>query len=263
MARRTRGNILLNVYANRYVNEQAANVNRGQSDIASAKTQGAQQISAVPTDLPELTDYSGQVYDSILQHEKDRQAAYKKAVEEAQKAAEAAQKAAARSARSSSRRSSGGGSGRSSGGSSGGSSDEAAVLPGTDTETVAAEETTSKAKKGAALKKNTGKKEGIVSRVVNGAKGLAAKATSLADSRVTEEQRENAEETTRQYRMGNIAESEYQNRAERGTKAASSIDELTEQYRRGQISESEYQNQAERLSRQETRRQEQQQARED
>lgn len=259
MTRRTRGNILLNAYANRYVNEQASNVNRGQSNIASAKTQGAQQISAVPTDLPELTDYSGQVYDSILQHEKDRQAAYKKAVEEAQKAAEAAQKAAARSARSSSRRSSGGGSGKS----SGGSSDEAAVLPGTDTETVAAEETTSKAKKGAALKKNAGKKEGIVSRVVNGAKGLAAKATSLADSRVTEEQRENAEETTRQYRMGNIAESEYQNRAERGTKAASSIDELTEQYRRGQISESEYQNQAERLSRQETRRQEQQQEQED
>ncbi|HIZ47312.1 MAG TPA: hypothetical protein H9810_01145 [Candidatus Gemmiger excrementavium] len=153
MARRTRGNILLNAYANRYVNEQASNVNRGQSNIASAKTQGAQQISAVPTDLPELTDYSRQVYDSILQHEKDRQAAYKKAVEEAQKAAEAAQKAAARSARSSSRRSSGGGSGKS----SGGSSDEAAVLPGTDTETVAAEETTSKAKKGAAPKKNVGR----------------------------------------------------------------------------------------------------------
>lgn len=105
MARRTRGNVLLNAYMNRYVNDQASAVNSGENNIASKASQGEKQISAVPTDLPELTDFSENIYSGILNQEKERQETYKKAVEEAQKAAEAAAAAAAKSASRSSSRS--------------------------------------------------------------------------------------------------------------------------------------------------------------
>lgn len=126
MARRTRGEALLNAYMNRYVNDQASSVNSGQKNISSAATIGRQQISSVPTDLPELTDFSDEIYSSILSNDKKQREAYEAAVKEAQKAAEAAAKAAAKS---SSGRSSGGSSKKSSSGSSSESSETSATIP--------------------------------------------------------------------------------------------------------------------------------------
>lgn len=126
MARRTRGEALLNAYMNRYVNDQASSVNSGQKNISSAATIGRQQISSVPTDLPELTDFSDEIYSSILSNDKKQREAYEAAVKEAQKAAEAAAKAAAKS---SSGRSSGGFSKKSSSGSSSESSETSATIP--------------------------------------------------------------------------------------------------------------------------------------
>lgn len=107
MAKRTRGNILLNAYMNRYVNDQAATVNSGSNNIANAESKGAKEISAVPTDLPEVTDFSDQVYSGILSADKTKRSLYeeavKKAQEEAEKAAKEAEKAAKKSAKSSSR----------------------------------------------------------------------------------------------------------------------------------------------------------------
>lgn len=119
MAKQTRGNALLNAYMNRYMNEQASAVNSGEKNIASAASQGAQQISAVPTNLPELTDFSDSVYSSILNRDKEQRAAYEQAVKEAQEAAEQAAKSAA--AKTSTQKSSGGSS--SSGASSASSED--------------------------------------------------------------------------------------------------------------------------------------------
>lgn len=124
MARRTRGNALLNAYMNRYMNDQASAVNTGEKNISNAATQGANQISAVPTDLPELTDFSDSIYSSILQRDKTRQNLIQKAAEAAQKAAEEQQKAAeaaaeaAEKAAAKTSRSSGGSSKKSSGSSS-------------------------------------------------------------------------------------------------------------------------------------------------
>ena len=126
MARRTRGEALLNAYMNRYVNDQASSVNSGQKNISSAATIGRQQISSVPTDLPELTDFSDEIYSSILSNDKKQREAYEAAVKEAQKAAEAAAKAAAKS---SSGRSSGGSSKKSSSSSSSESSETSATIP--------------------------------------------------------------------------------------------------------------------------------------
>lgn len=126
MARRTRGEALLNAYMNRYVNDQASSVNSGQKNISSAATIGRQQISSVPTYLPELTDFSDEIYSSILSNDKKQREAYEAAVKEAQKAAEAAAKAAAKS---SSGRSSGGFSKKSSSGSSSESSETSATIP--------------------------------------------------------------------------------------------------------------------------------------
>lgn len=95
MAKRTRGNALLNAYMNRYMNDQASTVNSGEKGIASAASQGAQQISAVPTELPEMTDFSSSIYSSILNRDQEQRAAYEKAVKEAQEAAEKAAKSAA------------------------------------------------------------------------------------------------------------------------------------------------------------------------
>lgn len=103
--KQTRGNALLNAYMNRYMNEQASAVNSGEKNIASAASQGAQQISAVPTNLPELTDFSGSIYSSILNRDKEQRAAYEQAAKEARKAAEQAAKSAA--AKTSTRKSSG------------------------------------------------------------------------------------------------------------------------------------------------------------
>lgn len=126
MARRTRGEALLNAYMNRYVNDQASSVNSGQKNISSAATIGRQQISSVPTDLPELTDFSDEIYSSILSNDKKQREAYEAAVKEAQKAAETAAKAAAKS---SSGRSTGGSSKKSSSGSSSESSETSATIP--------------------------------------------------------------------------------------------------------------------------------------
>lgn len=98
----------------------------GKKNISSAATIGRQQISSVPTDLPELTDFSDEIYSSILSNDKKQREAYEAAVKEAQKAAEAAAKAAAKS---SSGRSSGGFSKKSSSGSSSESSETSATIP--------------------------------------------------------------------------------------------------------------------------------------
>ena len=97
MAKRTRGETLLNAYMNRYVNDQASAVNSGQKNIQNAATVGSSAISAVPTDLPELTDFSSEIYSGLLENEKERQKLYKESVKAAQEAA----KKAARSSSSS------------------------------------------------------------------------------------------------------------------------------------------------------------------
>lgn len=118
MANRTRGNILLNAYMNRYVNDQASAVNKGKKNIQSAESEGAKAISAVPTDLPELTDFSSDVYSGLLENDKARRKALEEAVKEAQAAAEKAAKeaasASAKAAKSSSRSRSSGSSRKSS-----------------------------------------------------------------------------------------------------------------------------------------------------
>lgn len=168
MARRTRGNVLLNAYMSRYVNDQAANVNSGQSDIAGEASQGAQQINAVPKNIPAMTDLSGEVYDSILARDKQRRKLYEETIKKAQEAAEKAQKAAeaaqkkAASARTASRKGTGGRSG-SSASRGAESASAAAELPtggkAPDAETGSIQEgpASTKAKKGRALRKNQGK----------------------------------------------------------------------------------------------------------
>lgn len=103
MAKRTRGETLLNAYMNRYVNDQASAVNSGQKNIQNAATVGSNAISAVPTDLPELTDFSSEIYSGLLENEKERQKLYEESVKAAQ---EAAKKAAKSASSSSSRKSS-------------------------------------------------------------------------------------------------------------------------------------------------------------
>ena len=94
MAQRTRGETLLNAYMNRYVNDQSSAVNRGQKNIQNAATVGSNAISAVPTDLPELTDFSSDIYSGLLENEETRQKMYEEAVKAAQEAAKKAAKAA-------------------------------------------------------------------------------------------------------------------------------------------------------------------------
>ena len=126
MAQRTRGNVLLNAYMNRYMNDQAATVNSGQKDTATAASDGAKQIAAVPTNLPEVTNYSDEIYSGIIDRDKQSRDLYEQAVKVARKLAEDAAKEAAAAAEKAARaaKSSGGSSRRSSGSSkkSGGSS---------------------------------------------------------------------------------------------------------------------------------------------
>lgn len=97
MAQRTRGETLLNAYMNRYVNDQSSAVNRGQKNIQNAATVGSNAISAVPTDLPELTDFSSDIYSGLLENEETRQKMYEEAVKAAQEAAKKAAKASSSS----------------------------------------------------------------------------------------------------------------------------------------------------------------------
>lgn len=100
MANRTRGEVLLNAYMNRYVNDQASSVNKGKKNIQSAESAGAKAISSVPTDLPELTDYSSDVYSGLLENDKTRRKALEEAVKAAQEEAEKAAKEAEKAAKS-------------------------------------------------------------------------------------------------------------------------------------------------------------------
>lgn len=112
MAQRTRGETLLNAYMNRYVNDQSSAVNRGQKNIQNAATVGSNAISAVPTDLPELTDFSSDIYSGLLENEETRQKMYEEAVKAAQEAAKKAAKAASYSGTKKSTKASGASSGK-------------------------------------------------------------------------------------------------------------------------------------------------------
>lgn len=116
MAQRTRGNVLLNAYMNRYMNDQAATVNAGQKDTATAASEGAKQIAAVPTNLPEVTNYSDEIYSGIIDRDKQSRDLYEQAVKVARKLAEDAAKEAAAAAEKAARAA------KSSGGSRSGSS---------------------------------------------------------------------------------------------------------------------------------------------
>lgn len=162
MAKQTRGNALLNAYMNRYMNEQASAVNSGEKNIASAASQGAQQISAVPTNLPELTDFSSSIYSSILNRDKEQRAAYEQAVKEAKEAAEKAAKSAA--ARTSTRKSSGRSSYSSGSGSYEGSAEILSSAKSSEKDTAEKEETKSSNKtvskgKGKAVKNQDANKK--------------------------------------------------------------------------------------------------------
>lgn len=111
MARvRTREEALLNAYLNRYQNAQASTVNSGSSAAQSAQSKGSALINSTDKTLPEVKDYSADVYNGIIKSaDRDQNLtvtaakAYQKEQEEAAKAAE---KAAAKSRRSSGKSSS-------------------------------------------------------------------------------------------------------------------------------------------------------------
>ena len=195
MAKQTRGNALLNAYMNRYMNEQASAVNSGEKNIASAASQGAQQISAVPTNLPELTDFSSSIYSSILNRDKEQRAAYEQAVKEAQEAAEKAAKSAA--ARTSTRKSSGRSSYSSGSGSYEGSAEILSSAKSSEKDTAEKEETKSSNKtvskgKGKAVKnQDANKKTETVTK-----KGVLEVARELDEKQQTEKR---AQQTLPQY----------------------------------------------------------------
>lgn len=111
MARvRTREEALLNAYLNRYQNAQASTVNSGSSAAQSAQSKGSALMNSTDKTLPEVKDYSADVYNGIIKSaDRDQNLtvtaakAYQKEQEEAAKAAE---KAAAKSRRSSGKSSS-------------------------------------------------------------------------------------------------------------------------------------------------------------
>lgn len=111
MARvRTREEALLNAYLNRYQNVQASTVNSGSSAAQSAQSKGSALMNSTDKTLPEVKDYSADVYNGIIKSaDRDQNLtvtaakAYQKEQEEAAKAAE---KAAAKSRRSSGKSSS-------------------------------------------------------------------------------------------------------------------------------------------------------------
>lgn len=107
---RTREEALLNAYLNRYQNAQASTVNSGSSAAQSAQSKGSALMNSTDKTLPEVKDYSADVYNGIIKSaDRDQNLtvtaakAYQKEQEEAAKAAE---KAAAKSRRSSEKSSS-------------------------------------------------------------------------------------------------------------------------------------------------------------
>lgn len=107
---RTREEALLNAYLNRYQNVQASTVNSGSSAAQSAQSKGSALMNSTDKTLPEVKDYSADVYNGIIKSaDRDQNLtvtaakAYQKEQEEAAKAAE---KAVAKSRKSSGKSSS-------------------------------------------------------------------------------------------------------------------------------------------------------------
>lgn len=107
---RTREEALLNAYLNRYQNVQASTVNSGSSAAQSAKSKGSALMNSTDKTLPEVKDYSSDVYNGIIKSaDRDQNltvTAAKEYQKEQEKAAKAAEKAVAKSRRSSGKSSS-------------------------------------------------------------------------------------------------------------------------------------------------------------
>lgn len=107
---RTREEALLNAYLNRYQNVQASTVNSGSSAAQSAQSKGSALMNSTDKTLPEVKDYSADVYNGIIKSaDRDQNltvTAAKAYQKEQEKAAKAAEKAAAKSRRSSGKSSS-------------------------------------------------------------------------------------------------------------------------------------------------------------
>lgn len=107
---RTREEALLNAYLNRYQNVQASTVNSGSSAAQSAQSRGSALMNSTDKTLPEVKDYSADVYNGIIKSADRDQSltvtAAKAYQKEQEKAANAAEKAAAKSRRSSGKSSS-------------------------------------------------------------------------------------------------------------------------------------------------------------
>lgn len=107
---RTREEALLNAYLNRYQNVQASTVNSGSSAAQSAQSKGSALMNSTDKTLPEVKDYSADVYNGIIKSaDRDQNltvTAAKAYQKEQEKAAKAAEKAAAKSRRSSEKSSS-------------------------------------------------------------------------------------------------------------------------------------------------------------
>lgn len=197
MAKRTRGNILLNAYMNRYVNDQAATVNSGSNNIANAESKGAKEISAVPTDLPEVTDFSDQVYSGILSADKTKRSLYEEAVKKAQEEAEKAAKEAEKAAKKSAKSSSGGSSTSSS------STSQQAVLPQKSNTTSSSKE------KSAQANTTTEKKESFFSNLIKSLQSSGEKKTTKEVAKELdkkqEKEKEIQKESKKYYAAGNNA----------------------------------------------------------
>lgn len=197
MAKRTRGNILLNAYMNRYVNDQAATVNSGSNNIANAESKGAKEISAVPTDLPEVTDFSDQVYSGILSADKTKRSLYEEAVKKAQEEAEKAAKEAEKAAKKSAKSSSGGSSTSSS------STSQQAVLPQKSNTTSSSKE------KSAQANTTTEKKESFFSNLIKSLQSSGEKKTTKEVAKELDEKQEKEKEIQKEskkyYAAGNNA----------------------------------------------------------
>lgn len=197
MAKRTRGNILLNAYMNRYVNDQAATINSGSNNIANAESKGAKEISAVPTDLPEVTDFSDQVYSGILSADKTKRSLYEEAVKKAQEEAEKAAKEAEKAAKKSAKSSSGGSSTSSS------STSQQAVLPQKSNTTSSSKE------KSAQANTTTEKKESFFSNLIKSLQSSGEKKTTKEVAKELDEKQEKEKEIQKEskkyYAAGNNA----------------------------------------------------------
>lgn len=107
---RTREEALLNAYLNRYQNVQASTVNSGSSAAQSAQSKGSALMNSTDKTLPEVKDYSADVYNGIIKSaDRDQNltvTAAKEYQKEQEKAAKAAEKAVAKSRKSSGKSSS-------------------------------------------------------------------------------------------------------------------------------------------------------------